>query len=67
MLPKVICRAVRPSTGSVIAVEIPENIVQAAEESLSHSIAVDWIGKEFNWQFIPQGFEIEIPDKKDVY
>ena len=65
MLPKVMCKAIRLSTGSTIEVEIPEKIVEAVELSGNHNVAVDWIGKEFNWQFIPQGFEI--PDGKDVY
>jgi len=56
--PKVMCKAVRPTTGSSIEVEIPADIVKQVEVDGDHSIAVDWIGNEFGWQFIPMSFEI---------
>ncbi len=54
--PKVICRCVRISTESVLEVEIPERIVEAVQLSGNHNVAVDWIGEEFNWQFMPKEF-----------
>ena len=59
------CKAIRLSTGSTIEIEIPESIVEAVELSGNHNVAVDWIGKEFNWQFIPK--EFVTPDGKDAY
>jgi antitoxin component of MazEF toxin-antitoxin module len=56
--PKVMCKAVRPTTGSSIEVEIPADIVKQVEVDGDHSIAVDWIGNELGWQFIPMSFEI---------
>ena len=50
------CKAIRLSTGSTIEIEIPESIVEAVELSGNHNLAVDWIGEEFNWQFIPKEF-----------
>lgn len=49
---KVYCKAVRPSTGSELSVEIPENIVREGNADE----AIDWIGEEFNWRFIPLKF-----------
>jgi len=43
------CKAMRPSTGSVINVEIPTEIGNDP-----FAIA-QWIGEKFNWQFIPLG------------
>ena len=54
--PKVMCKAIRLSTGSTIEIEIPERIVEAVELSGNHNVAVDWIGKEF-----------VTPDGKDAY
>ena len=62
--PKVICRCVRISTESVLEVEIPERIVEAVQLSGNHNVAVDWIGEEFNWQFMPK--EFVTPDGKDL-
>ena len=56
--PKVMCKAVRPTTGSSIEVEIPADIVKQVEVDGDHSIAVDWIGNEFGWQFIPMSFDL---------
>jgi len=55
--PKIVCKAVRPTTGSSIEVEIPTDVVKDVEVDGDHSIAVDWIGNEFGWQFIPMSFE----------
>ena len=63
--PKVMCKAIRLSTGSTIEIEIPESIVEAVELSGNHNLAVDWIGEELNWQFIPK--EFVTPDGKDAY
>lgn len=56
--PKVMCKAVRPTTGSSIEVEIPADIVKQVEVDGDHSIAVDWIGNEFGWHFIPMSFDV---------
>ena len=62
--PKVMCKAIRLSTESVLEVEIPEKIVEAVELSGNHNVAIDWIGEEFNWQFMPK--EFVTPDGKDL-
>ena len=62
--PKVMCKAIRLSTGSTIEVEIPERIVEAVQLSGKNNVAIDWIGEEFNWQFMPK--EFVTPDGKDV-
>lgn len=53
---KVYCKVVRPSTGSELSVEIPEDIVREVNATQDTATAVDWIGEEFNWQFIPLKF-----------
>lgn len=53
---KVYCKVVRPSTGSELSIEIPEDIVRKVEGIMSPAPACDWIGEEFNWQFIPLKF-----------
>jgi hypothetical protein len=54
--PTVMCKAIRPTTGSTIEVEIPESVARAVDVCGDITIACGWIGKEFNWQFIPLSF-----------
>ena len=56
LMSKVYCKVVRPSTGSELSVEIPENIVREVNAAQDTATAVDWIREEFNWQFIPREF-----------
>lgn len=56
MSDKVYCKVARPSTGSQLSVEIPEGIVREVNTTQDTATAVDWIGEEFNWQFIPLKF-----------
>ena len=56
---KVLCTAVRPSTQSSIEVVLPDEVVEEVEKSGDITKAADWIGNEFNWQFIPLKFEVQ--------
>ncbi len=56
---KVFCIAVRPSTQSSIEVLLPDEVVEEVEKSGDITKAADWIGNEFNWQFIPLKFEVQ--------
>ena len=62
---KVYCKVVRPSTGSELTVEIPEDIVREMNTTQNATTAcewgmiykgIHWIGEEFDWQFIPLEF-----------
>lgn len=53
---KVYVEATRPSTGSKLIAELPSGIVQEVEKTGDTCHAVEWVGKEFNWQFIPVKF-----------
>lgn len=48
----VICKAVRPTTNSIIKVEIP------VDECKTPKDAVDYVGNLFNWQFVPLEFTV---------
>ena len=54
----ILCKAVRPSTGSTIEIEIPEDVVQRVDFNQDITLATQWIGEEFNWQFIPTSFAL---------
>ena len=56
---KVLCTAVRPSTQSSVEVVLPDEVVEEVEKSGDIAKATDWIGNEFNWQFIPLKFEVK--------
>jgi len=47
----VICKAIRPTTNSTITVPIPVNIGTDPFD------CNQWIGEEFDWQFIPMEYE----------
>ena len=49
---KVLYKAVRQTTDSIITGEIPEEIGIDPED------CVQWIGEEYNWQFIPAEFKL---------
>lgn len=53
----ILCKAIRLSTGSTIEIEIPEDVVQRYDFNQAVTVATQWIGEEFNWQFIPTSFE----------
>ena len=55
----ILCKAIRPSTGSTIEIEIPWDIVQSVEIAKDVTLATQWIGEQFDWQFIPTSFEID--------
>ena len=61
---EVICKAVRPTTGSKIEVVIPEDIVKESSEANDPTIMVQYLGEEFNWDFIPMQFiySTDLPD-----
>jgi len=56
LMSKIYCKVLRPSTGSELSVEIPEDIVREVNAMQDAATACDWIGEEFNWQFIPREF-----------
>ena len=53
----VICQAVRPTTNSKITVMVPQHV------GTNPCDCAQWIGEEFDWQFIPMSFEIK-PEKQ---
>ena len=69
----IVCTAIRPSTGSIIEVELPDAIIEQYATSNFHTllrlegqtVACEWIGQEFNWQFIPQKFTGRISETKE--
>jgi len=46
------CKAIRTTTNSIITIEIPSHV------GLDPFDCTQWIGEEFNWQFIPMEFKI---------
>jgi len=52
----VICQAIRPTTNSTMTIMIPYNIGTDPYD------CAQWVGEEFDWQFIPMSFEIS-PEK----
>ena len=48
----VICQAIRPTTNSTIKILIPCNIGTDPYD------CTQWVGEEFDWQFIPMSFKI---------
>jgi hypothetical protein len=38
---------------------LPNEVVEEVEKSGDITKAADWIGNEFNWQFIPLKFEVQ--------
>jgi hypothetical protein len=61
---KVYCKVVRPSTGSELSIEIPEDIVREVNAAQDTATVVDWIGEEFNWQFVPLKFYNKAKDNE---
>jgi hypothetical protein len=57
-LPVIVCKAMRPSTGSKIEIQMPFQVVQSVQTTNDITLATEWVGKEFDWQFIPMSFEI---------
>jgi len=52
----VICQAIRPTTDSTITIIVPQRIGTDPHD------CAQWVGEEFDWQFIPMSFKIE-PEK----
>ena len=50
---QVICKAIRPITDSIIRVTIP------AEIGTDPYACTQWLGEEFDWQFIPMSYEFK--------
>ena len=53
---QVICKAIRPTTESTITVTIPADI------GTDPYACTQWLGEEFDWQFIPMSYETEADD-----
>lgn len=51
----VLCRAVRPTTGTYVTIKVPEeyNDVNKANQ---------WIGEQFDYQFIPLHYDCVTPE-----
>ena len=56
---KILYKAFRPTTESVVKGEIPEEVGTDPED------CVQWIGEEYDWQFIPAEFKIITLKEKD--
>ena len=50
------CKAVRPTTNSVLWLEIPKQVCDHCAEVDDLAAAIDYIGNETSWQFLPQKF-----------
>ena len=61
---QVICKAVRPKTGTKIDVVIPDGVAEESSEAQDSTIMTQYIGEEFNWDFIPMQFVFttDLPD-----
>lgn len=61
---QVICKAVRPSTGTKIDLVVPDEVAQESSEANDPTIMVQYVGEEFNWNFIPMQFifSTDLPD-----
>jgi len=61
---QVVCKVIRPSTGTKMEVVIPEDIAQESSEANDPTIMVQYIGEEFNWDFLPLQFifTTDLPD-----
>ena len=53
----VVCQAIRPTTDSIITIIVPQRIGTDPYD------CAQWVGEEFDWQFIPMSFEIK-PEKQ---
>lgn len=50
---QVICKAMRPTTESIIRITIPEEI------GTNPYACTIWLGEEFDWQFIPVSYDFK--------
>ena len=53
---QVICKAIRPTTESTITVTIPADI------GTDPYACTQWLGEEFDWQFITMSYETKADD-----
>jgi hypothetical protein len=51
----VLCRAIRPTTQTYITVKVPEDCENVNQ-------ANQWIGEQFDWQFIPVQYDVVTPE-----
>ena len=49
---RVVCQALRPTTNSTMTIMIPYNIGTDPYD------CAQWVGEEFDWQFIPMSYKI---------
>ena len=56
----ILYKAFRPTTESIIKGEIPEEVGTDTED------CVQWIGEEYDWQFIPLEFKVMKLTGKDI-
>ena len=49
---RVVCQAIRPTTNSTITIMLPYNIGTDPFD------CNQWVGEEFDWQFIPTDYKI---------
>lgn len=52
------CKSYRPTTESVLWLQIPDSIADQCAEMDSLDDAIDYIGDQTAWQFIPMKFHI---------
>ena len=52
MFTTVLCKAMRPTTNSIIRIMIPQHI------GTDPYACTQWIGEEFDWQFVPMKYEL---------
>ena len=49
------CHCVRPSTKSKLTFPLPISIHENDKKGIADGSLIDYVGEEFNWQFIPVG------------
>ena len=61
---QVVCKALRPTTGTKIDVVIPEDVAQESSTAEDPTIMSEYVGELLNWQFIPMQFifTTDLPD-----
>ena len=61
---QVTCKALRPTTGSKIDVEIPEDVVKESSTAEDPTIMSEYVGELLDWRFIPMQFifTTDLPD-----
>ena len=52
---QLLCKTIRPTTNTILMVKVPHDVISASHEWTD---IAQWIGEEFNWQFIAMGYEL---------